>query len=115
MPTATATCLPVARRPPRALASVRPGDFVARYGGDEFVAVIEGVRTDAEVERVVERLRAALNAPIDVAGRRLQITASIGAAVGNPDSSADTLLDEADQAMYRAKRRQAEAGKPLNR
>lgn len=91
----------------RLLSCVRPGDFVARYGGDEFVALVEDVRSDAEVEGIAQRIRDALVSPIDRPGSPLQVTASLGVAIGQASSSADELLDEADREMYRAKRKHA--------
>lgn len=88
----------------RLLASLRPGDFVARYGGDEFVAIVEDFRTDAEVERIAERIQAELTAPIHLAGGQFQISVSLGIAIGDAAASAQALIDEADRAMYRVKR-----------
>jgi diguanylate cyclase (GGDEF)-like protein/PAS domain S-box-containing protein len=94
----------------RLRASVRPGDFVARYGGDEFVVLLENVGSDDEVERIAQRIRAELGAPLDVHGRRVQLTASVGVAIGHPFSPAAALVNEADQAMYRVKRGAAQLG-----
>jgi diguanylate cyclase (GGDEF)-like protein len=88
----------------RLRASVRPGDFVARYGGDEFVVLLENVGGDDEVERIAERIRAALSAPLEICGLDLQVTASVGVAIGHPFSSAAALVAQADQDMYRVKR-----------
>jgi diguanylate cyclase (GGDEF)-like protein/PAS domain S-box-containing protein len=91
----------------RLRACMRPGDFVARYGGDEFVAVIEDVGVSEEVQRIADRIRAELGAPLEVEGRAFRISASVGIAIGHPFSSARTLVDEADRAMYLCKPRAA--------
>ncbi len=88
----------------RLAACVRPGDFVARYGGDEFVALVEDVPTDEEVERIAMRVREELVVSVDAAGVEMQVSASVGVAVGHCQCSPDTLVDEADRAMYLAKR-----------
>jgi diguanylate cyclase (GGDEF)-like protein len=86
-------------------ACVRPEDFIAWYGGDEFVVLMENPLDDTEVERICARLRSGLLVPITPAGKRLTMTASIGAAVsgGRGAISARDLLDVADQGMYHEK------------
>jgi EAL domain-containing protein (putative c-di-GMP-specific phosphodiesterase class I) len=79
---------------------IRGGDTAARLGGDEFGVILQSVSTAAEASAVAERLRRALAQPIDVDGRELRIEASIGIAIGDDPQ---TLLKEADAAMYRAK------------
>jgi diguanylate cyclase (GGDEF)-like protein len=79
---------------------IRAGDSVARLGGDEFAVLLTAVREPAEPAIVAERLLEQITAPIDVAGRQLSLTASIGIALG---SSGSELLKQADAAMYRAK------------
>jgi diguanylate cyclase (GGDEF)-like protein/PAS domain S-box-containing protein len=79
---------------------IRAGDSVARLGGDEFAVLLTSVREPAEPAIVAERLLEQITAPIDVAGRQLLLTASIGIALG---STGAELLKQADAAMYRAK------------
>jgi diguanylate cyclase (GGDEF)-like protein len=79
---------------------IRAGDSVARLGGDEFAVLLTSVREPAEPAIVAERLLEQITAPIEVAGRHLLITASIGIAL---ESSGTELLKQADAAMYRAK------------
>ena len=79
---------------------IRAGDSVARLGGDEFGVLLTSVREPAEPAVVAERLLEQITAPIDVAGRLLSLTASIGIALG---STGTELLKQADAAMYRAK------------
>ncbi len=81
--------------------AVRPGDLVARLGGDEFAVLLDSGAGPEEAERVADRLRLALAAPVDVLGHRLQVRASIGIAAGDEDAA--TLLRNADIAMYEAK------------
>jgi diguanylate cyclase (GGDEF)-like protein/PAS domain S-box-containing protein len=86
----------------RLVGAVRPGDSVARLGGDEFVVVAENIRSRAVVADLAERIRGRLVEPIDVGGRRVTIGCSIGVAISG-DHTPETLLQEADMALYRAK------------
>jgi diguanylate cyclase (GGDEF)-like protein/PAS domain S-box-containing protein len=79
---------------------IRAGDSVARLGGDEFAVLLTSVKDSAEPAIVAERLLDQITAPIDVAGRHLSVTASIGIAIGDDGAQ---LLKQADAAMYRAK------------
>jgi diguanylate cyclase (GGDEF)-like protein/PAS domain S-box-containing protein len=85
---------------------LRPGDLLARFGGDEFTALLEGVKDSAHALRVAERLAGALRAPFELDGEQRFITASVGVTVSGPGpgrSDAEELLRDADAAMYRAK------------
>jgi diguanylate cyclase (GGDEF)-like protein/PAS domain S-box-containing protein len=85
--------------------TVRSGDLVARLGGDEFVVACTGNDSAAwEVTALAQRLLDAMGAPFVVDGRELHISASAGLVfVDSPDVSAESLLRDADVAMYRAK------------
>ena len=85
--------------------TLRSGDTVARLGGDEFVVILPGLRSREECEALVDRLLRAVAEPYEVAdGHVATMSASIGIRLVPPDDAdADTLLRQADQAMYAAK------------
>ena len=85
--------------------SVRDADTVSRYGGDEFVILLTEVTQAADAVRVADKVSAALRASGGVGNRVTRLSASIGISLYPDDGEdADTLIDRADAAMYRAKR-----------
>ncbi len=87
---------------------LRPGDTLARLGGDEFAVVVSAVRNRAEVEEITARLKGCFQEPFIGDGFILHGSASFGIAIYPEDAtSADSLLREADAAMYVAKQTRA--------
>jgi diguanylate cyclase (GGDEF)-like protein len=90
----------------RMAARVRTGDFVCRYGGDEFVVLLPSVPDTQAVTRVADTIRERVALPYWIEGNEQHLTAAIGESMYPRDGkSAETLLHHADQAMYRLKAR----------
>jgi diguanylate cyclase (GGDEF)-like protein/PAS domain S-box-containing protein len=89
----------------RLSAAVRPGDTVCRLGGDEFVVCCEDVAGPDDAMEVADRVLAAFATAFVVERRELFVTASVGVTLSGPGATADSLLRDADAAMYRAKER----------
>jgi diguanylate cyclase (GGDEF)-like protein/PAS domain S-box-containing protein len=88
----------------RLRASVRGADHLGRYGGDEFVAVCEDLRDETEAMAIAARLVRESATPVMVGDEAVALTASIGVAIARqPEDSAETVINRADQAMYIAK------------
>jgi diguanylate cyclase (GGDEF)-like protein/PAS domain S-box-containing protein len=83
--------------------AVRPPDTVARLGGDEFTVLLDGVSDVHEASLVAERVHQTLRTLFDIDERELFIDASIGIALADPGAGPETVLRDADVAMYRAK------------
>ncbi|HEY3673708.1 MAG TPA: EAL domain-containing protein [Acidimicrobiia bacterium] len=90
----------------RLAASVRRQDTVARIGGDEFVVLCEDLRDEDQAIELADRAAQAFTEPFALSRAEVTVSASIGVAVTNRSSDrASNLLQDADAAMYRAKRR----------
>ncbi|MGH9395077.1 MAG: diguanylate cyclase domain-containing protein, partial [Terriglobales bacterium] len=84
---------------------LRSVDTVARPGGDEFTVLLENLDSAADGERVVEAIFTAMEAPMRIEGRALQVSTSIGVAYYRGEEiTVDELLRRADNALYAAKR-----------
>lgn len=84
---------------------IRSCDVVARLGGDEFALMITGLHQPLECTEILDRVLAAIDAPVRLDGHQARVSASIGVAVYPQDSKdGQTLLRYADKAMYEAKK-----------
>ena len=84
--------------------NLRPGDILARLGGNEFVVLAERIETEREVIVVAERLMQALKSPFELGELSVTASASIGITFSSFGyASADEVLRDADTAMYKAK------------
>lgn len=82
--------------------ALRPGDMLARMGGDEFTVLLRGDESSARA--VAERMLRSLDEELDVADVAVRLGVSIGAAISSPGVTGDRLLRAADAATYAAKR-----------
>jgi diguanylate cyclase (GGDEF)-like protein len=87
----------------RIRAAVRETDTVARLGGDEFAVLLEEVSESGEVHLACDRILTALRARFHMFGEDVSVTTTIGVAMSEPGGTADSLLSQADLAMYYAK------------
>jgi diguanylate cyclase (GGDEF)-like protein/PAS domain S-box-containing protein len=95
---------------PRLSAALRPGDTIARFGGDEFVVLCEDLADEDAAVRIAQRLAAACSRPLVIGETEHVITVSTGIALlrEGQDASASALLKSADAAMYNAKAGEAD-------
>ncbi|MGY4306095.1 diguanylate cyclase (GGDEF)-like protein [Bradyrhizobium sp. USDA 4369] len=82
---------------------LRPEDFVARFGGDEFVVFQRNIRSNDDAAVLARRIVDQLSERYKIDNHLVEIGASVGIAMTAPGISADTLLKNADMALYRAK------------
>jgi diguanylate cyclase (GGDEF)-like protein/PAS domain S-box-containing protein len=89
----------------RLRAATRPSDTLGRLAGDELVLACEGVANEAEANSIAEQVVEVVRQPFTIGGVELVVTASVGVTLGGTHDDAETLISEADAAMYLAKRR----------
>jgi diguanylate cyclase (GGDEF)-like protein len=95
---------------------LRASDTIARFGGDEFAVITEGLTRREDVHKAATRIVESLGAPYELEAGSGEVSASVGIALSRPGDSADDILREADLAMYTAKKagkaRYVLAGRP---
>ncbi|WP_436532842.1 diguanylate cyclase domain-containing protein [Actinoplanes sp. HUAS TT8] len=84
--------------------AVRDTDMAARFGGDEFAVLLEPISGRTQAWEIAHRVIDAIGEPFEIAGRSVATQASVGIAYSEPGRTAEGLLEEADLAMYRAKK-----------
>ena len=88
----------------RLRSALRRSDLAARYAGDEFIVLIDDLKTEADVNRIGEKLLACIEGPILTGGREIRVTGTVGISIyPQHGTTAETLIRNADAAMYQAK------------
>ncbi|MEU3474715.1 hypothetical protein CH302_08035 [Rhodococcus sp. 15-2388-1-1a] len=87
----------------RLASAIRDADTIARLGGDEFLIVCEGVDSVAHAEELARHISSSIAVPFSAEDVPIPLSASIGIAVSEPNSTRHELIHRADLAMYRAK------------
>jgi diguanylate cyclase (GGDEF)-like protein/PAS domain S-box-containing protein/excisionase family DNA binding protein len=88
----------------RLVGAVRPGDTVARFGGDQFAVMLDGIASTGEAHELAERLDAVVRVPFDLDGRDVFLNTSMGIVIGVPGvAEPGDLLRDAEIALNRAR------------
>jgi diguanylate cyclase (GGDEF)-like protein len=87
--------------------TTRENDVIARFGGDEFVALLRDIKTPENAKKIAKNIASSVSTPFNIEGKPAHASASIGISLYPHNGSINSLLKAADEAMYNAK----EAGK----
>ena len=83
---------------------IRPDDTIARFGGDEFIVLLENIKEVSDATKIAERINNVLTEPFDLMHHELYVGITIGIAVSTPEyQQPEEILRDADTAMYHAK------------
>jgi diguanylate cyclase (GGDEF)-like protein/PAS domain S-box-containing protein len=93
---------------------VRNLDTVSRFGGDEFVILLEELHSPKEAISILNRMRDEVRRPVHIGEQEIHTTSSFGVMLGDPDTDAKMLLQNANIAMHRAKERGESSFKVFN-
>jgi diguanylate cyclase (GGDEF)-like protein len=88
----------------RLCGAIRDSDMAARLGGDEFAVLLEPLDDEQQARDIAERVIEEIGRPFDIVGRTVHTRASVGIAYSDHGRSAERLIEDADLAMYRAKK-----------
>ncbi len=84
--------------------AIRDTDMAARFGGDEFAVLLDPLTGPEQAREIAQRVIDSIGRPFEIAGRAVATRASVGIAYSGDGRTAETLVDDADLAMYQAKR-----------
>ncbi|WP_433824838.1 diguanylate cyclase domain-containing protein [Actinoplanes sp. CA-015351] len=84
--------------------AIRDSDMAARFGGDEFAVLLEPITGTEQAVEIAQRVIDSISQPFAISGRMVRTRASVGIAYSDGVRTAEELLEDADLAMYRAKR-----------
>jgi diguanylate cyclase (GGDEF)-like protein len=84
---------------------IRETDTVSRFGGDEFVIALSDLKQQQDVTTIAEKLVSALAKPYNIGTHQIQISVSLGISQLHNNVKVESLIEEADEAMYIAKRK----------
>jgi diguanylate cyclase (GGDEF)-like protein/PAS domain S-box-containing protein len=88
----------------RLRSALREGDLAGRIGGDEFLAVLDSVRDEADAFNIANRILSTVAGPVHLDVGTLNLSASIGVALNRPGDTTDRLMQRSDEALLAAKR-----------
>ncbi len=92
----------------RLLGAIRPGDTVARFGGDEFAILLGDVADVEAITRIAERIDESMRSPFTIGGREVFVSVSMGVVLGESgESEPEVLMRDAEVALHRAKTHEA--------